>query len=77
MYGGDELCLTRSSFLEAVLKISQSLVTFRYFHEVTMYRRFMLCNKRVSVKLADNWQPSLVLFLEQRCHEGSFQLLGI
>ena len=59
MYGGDELCLTRSPFPEVVLKVAQNLVTFQKFLEMTMYYMFQRrCNIRISViSVADDKQP--------------------
>ena len=62
MYGGDELCLTRSPFPEVVLIITQNLVTFQKFCEMTI--NYILRNWLVIGSLV------LVTFLKQRCNEG-------
>ena len=49
MYCGDELFLTRPPSPEAVLKVTQNLVTFQTFHEMTMYYMFHDCNNTVKI----------------------------
>ena len=36
-YSGDQLCLTRSPFLEAVLQVTQNLISVQKFYEMAIY----------------------------------------